>query len=127
MTPEQLKAMSDYEINCAVAKIQLVKEDERLKGVELEVYRERICGRVSKNHSITVPVHDCCGDPRVYMPIVIEHCINIGFSIDYPERKNVIAEHRPLRLDRAVVKVIKPRAEVGRAVCEAFLMMEVGK
>lgn len=96
-TIEQLNELTDYEINCAVYD-KIHKDSESGDGYVMGHYYY-------------------CETPNRYMPIAIEHGIDIFINPDdvqccdpkgYATRKY-------------------PKAQTGRAVCIAYLLMEQTK
>ena len=124
-TLEQLSELSDYEINCAVA--------EKLGHV---IYN-KITRAHFNDHSNDLLISprgveqvwvDYCGTPNDYMPIAIEHGIDIKFdSVDSNEFDTgcdwVSCSYLNSKCDMAFY----PRKKTGRAVCIAFLLMELDK
>jgi len=132
MNIDQLNALSDYEINCAVAeKLGYRVEREIQANIGFtESFREQYPHTIWGWKDNKSPCEQLCftRTPDEYMPIAIKHAINISHSIDR-ERKNIIAEHYPgfdfskgsRKQKRA--KTVLPKAQTGRAVCITFLLM----
>lgn len=126
MTIEQLNALSDYEINCAVA----IKENPDLGHAMDEQVTETTGSAV--NFRLSTPTGDCCdagtydycNNPSDYMPIAIEHGISINFDGVDPNEFDkgidwVSCSYRGSECDMNFY----PRKNTGKAVCIAFLLM----
>ena len=120
-TLEQLNELSDYEINCAVA--------EKLGHI---IYN-KITRQHFNDHSNDLLISprgveqvwvDYCGTPNDYMPIAIEHEITIDFMED--DGTVCAIAIRP-DIEEYVCSDDLPKAQTGRAVCIAFLLMELDK
>lgn len=107
-TINQLNALSDYEINCAVA--------EKLNLPDIKIYPKSIL--VSVNDGENLNDYDPCTDPRDYIAIAIEHNISILFNVF---RDKVKCSWSDPKASYAVPYM--PKAELGRAVCISFLLM----
>ena len=99
-TQEQVIAMSEHDINCAI-----YEEKNTIESYSL-FSRMKKMGMVMNEF----PAPRYCNDPRLYMPLVIENEIDITFSDGKVECCG-----SGFYFDR------KPKSETGRAVCEAFL------
>ncbi len=95
-TLEQLNELSDYELNCAVA--------EKL-GEPSDCYMRK----------------DYCNNPNDYMPIAIEHRINIEW-LKAPDAVMCTAGDYG-----NICRSINKESDLGRSVCIVFLLMEIDK
>lgn len=102
-TLEQLNELSDDKINHKVALKARIKHE--------------YCGQtgiIDIDKGLGFERYNPCENPSHYMPIAIEHCIDIDFAGD-----QVYCEFEE--------KMFYPKAQTGRAVCIAFLLMELYK
>ena len=121
-TLEQLNELSDYAINCAVAE-KMGHDPEHEHRHYNPKLNDAMWYEGKTYHSA-----DYCNTPNDYMPIAIEHKINITHSM-YPGREDVTVMYMhpfgtPLDIvkrDRAEITV--PCEQTGRAVCIAFLLI----
>jgi len=115
---EQLDAMKNYEINLAVAE-------------KLGYYTGVASGKCSisihpfRESGSTARFFNPYEVPNDYMPIVIEHHISIDFDVN----RNVCAVFTinysdDYKTSDFVASRDLPKDQIGRAVCECFLMME---
>ena len=106
MTPKQLESMSDNEKILAVAIKSGIKHDVcEMTGI-VDVDSER---------GLSFERYNPLENPAHYMPIAIEHGINITFPCDY--RVNVYKFISQSNFTR--------KENTGRAVCECFLLMDI--
>jgi hypothetical protein len=120
-TPEQLESMSDNEKTLAVAIKSGIKHDVcEMTGI-VDIDSER---------GLSFERYNPLENPAHYMPIAIEHRINIVHGLD-PKEKDVTAMVMlPYETPLDVVKRNRPevtyhKSATGRAVCECFLLMEI--
>jgi len=122
-TLEQINELSDYEINCAVA--------EKLGHV---IYN-KITRTHFNDHSNELLISprgveqvwvDYCGTPNDYMPIAIKHGIDIIFSSDGYDVQACGYSDKDFSSSDCWSSTM-PKAQTGRAVCIAFLLMELDK
>jgi len=116
-TIEQLNALSDYEINCAVAEKlgKTIDHDHRSYGNS----DDAMWYEGKTYHSAGY-----CKIPNDYMPIAIEHNITIDFS---SVANTVCAVMIDRDIDLWVCSDDLPKPQAGRAVCIAYLLMEPPK
>ena len=115
-TLDQLNALSDYEINCAVAEKlgYEIQKSERLDSKFISVYELSNDGerKVWAAHISFVDM------AKYYMEIAVGRCIDIGFTTD---RNQVWCSWVD---DSAIDEThCYPKDQTGRAVCIAFLLM----
>lgn len=111
-TLEQLNELSDYELRYEVATKKGYNFACLVDGERLQIPTKE--GLVN---------YDPCNDPRDYMPIAIEHGITIELN---PFKKDV----RCISTDSdgwQHVTALDSDKQTGRAVCIAFLLMEIDK
>jgi len=116
-TIEQLNALSDYEINCAVAEKlgKTIDHDHRSYGNS----DDAMWYEGKTYHSAGY-----CKIPNDYMPIAIEHRISISFKDDTVTASCLIREFK--KVDD-FVQITEPKTKTGRAVCIASLLIEPPK
>ena len=121
-TLDQLNQMTDYELNCAVAE-----------KLGLDVRNKTISGRYLSTNGTAVLCSpkgeiqvwkDYCNTPNDYMPIAIEHGIDIEFDVMSADGEKVVCCTWAAAGGETEDY---PRAQTGRAVCIAFLMMQPPK
>ncbi len=111
-TIEQLNALSDYEINCAVT--------EKL-GLDVRSKTSRFGAVLCSPKGEVQVFKDFCDLPNDYMPIAIEHGISIVFNQEEVET-DYSKDFDQYMSDYYTVKGL-PKTQTGRAVCIAFLLM----
>ena len=118
-TLDQLNELSDYEINCAVAEKLGYVVIKRGLGADVLI----------KTMRFSRPVN-YCNTPNDYMPIASENCITIDFNTDdtvcgaYTREGADMSDYNPYDF---ICSDDMPKSQTGRAVCIAFLLMEIDK
>ena len=124
-TIDQLNALSDYEINCAVAEklgLYLVDRCVGFKATCTQLGKSKDSVLTSKKKDgYSVRIKDYCLDPCDYMPIAIEHGISIVFNQEEVET-DYSKDFDQYVSDYYTVKSL-PKTQTGRAICIAFLLM----
>ena len=121
-TIEQLNALSDYEINCAVAKklgYRVEYEIQQNIGFT-ESFREQYPHTIWGWKDNKSPCEQLCftRTPDEYMPIAIEH----GITIEFEDKKVMTCDEHGFNHSEFM-----ETSQTGRAVCIVFLLMTRGK
>lgn len=107
---KKLIEMSEHEINCLIATELGFKIKERWLNTGII-----ILNLLHNGNTVVRPV-DYCKNSSDYMPIAIEHCIDIDFYDDDVQCSSCT------HLNIYRTGRFMPKSDTGRAVCERFLM-----
>lgn len=121
-TLEQLNKMTDYEISCAAAEKIGLKLHAGFRLSNGDVYIER---EIGCNYNAT-PFYtmNYCSNPSDYMPIAIEHGIDLHFSACGYDVQACGYKNKDFSSSSCWSGYL-PKAQTGRAVCIAYLLTEV--